>query len=330
MPDCPACGCTSTRLIRSHSIEAAATHLIAPRQDPVRHGQLRIELARLWDAEQVEVRRCATCGFVFADPFVAATAEIYNLMSGGTARYPNDRFEFGATISTLKRAGRPLRMLEIGTGLGAFMKKARLAGVVKESVTTEYDEAALESLRGLAGNTAFRGGITDLVLTQPEPFDAICMFQVLEHMDNPQGVFADLRALTAPGGALFIGVPNAESVEVQESLTGFWEMPPNHIGRWTLAAIKAAAEPAGFEVAEDRLEDASAAVELWRLAKCRWEARAYAPGSLGARINGIADRRIHGPLKRTLVAQDMVMLAPHLRRIPPQSHWFHLTASGTS
>jgi 2-polyprenyl-3-methyl-5-hydroxy-6-metoxy-1,4-benzoquinol methylase len=314
-----------------HTVDAAAAHFVPPRRDAVRHEQLVTALRRLWGSDRAAMCRCHKCGFGFADPFVAGTAEIYNLMSAGDPHYPRDRFEFAQTIDVL-RAGRPARLLEIGAGDGAFIRKARDAQVVTAAVTTEYDEGAVAHLRATTGNvnTVFQGSLEDLAMTNPTPFDAICLFQVLEHMDRLDEAFATLGRLCVADGAVFVSVPNPARIEMQERLTSFWDMPPNHIGQWTRRAVEAVAGRAGFTIVGHRFDDDSPLTAGWQLAKYRWEARAYNPSSLGAKINGIPHRHIRGVLKRTIAAYDLAILSRRLRGIPPQTQWFHLARDSTA
>lgn len=48
---------------------------------------------------------------------------------------------------------------------------------------------------------------------QPEqPFDSIILEHVLEHVDDPVGLLKQVRNWLAPGGKLFLGVPNGNSI----------------------------------------------------------------------------------------------------------------------
>ncbi len=322
---CPACTSPHTSVVRTHSVDAAAHHHVPPRRDPQRNDRLRVKLRELFDSDRVDVCRCGDCGLWFADPFIAGTADIYNLIAAGHEHYPSTRFEFELTLAALP--SRPLSLLEIGAGRGAFLRRARSAGVIGRAVATEYDHGSLAAIARLPGVEALALSPIELAEQRDERFDAVCMFQVLEHMDRVDDVFAALRRLTAEDGELFIGVPNEASVTMQEERTGFWEMPPNHVSRWTPSALQSIAERHGFGLIEHRYEPSSRWGAMAEMAHCRFQGRAYDPSSLAGRVNDIPVRAVRGPLKRLVGSWDLVALMPTLGEWPPRSQWFRLGAA---
>jgi SAM-dependent methyltransferase len=322
---CPACQATDTRIVHEHTVAEAAEHLVPASRDASRNGRLKHELEALFGGDIVYVRRCASCDFWFASPYVAGTPAIYNLITEGHELYPTNRFEFDLTIESLPK--RELDLLEIGAGDGAFIRKARATGLTGRLCATEYDEGSLASLGAISGVETFGGSPQGLADSDPGTFDAVCMFQVLEHMDRIDEVFTALRQLTAPDGQLFIGVPNDASVTFQEERTGFWEMPPNHIGRWSRAALESVAGRHGFRVLDHRYESAPQLAELWEMAKCRYQARAYRPRTVAGRVNAWPVRAARGPAKRLLAGWDLLMLAPSYGKVPPRCQWFRLESA---
>ena len=322
---CPACNSSETSLVRTHSVDAAAHHHVPARRDRERNDQLRVALRELFDGDQVEVWRCGDCGFWFADPFIAGTPDIYNLITAGQEHYPAHRFEFELTLEALP--ARPMSILEIGAGRGAFMRRAQSAGVVRKAVATEYDRGSLAAIAALPDVEAVPLTPSELAAQTDQRFDAVCMFQVLEHMDRVDDVFSALRRLTAQDGELFIGVPNEASVTMQEELTGFWEMPPNHVSRWTPAALQSIAGRHGFRLIEHRYEPAPRWAALAEMAQCRFQGRAYDPSSVAGRVNDIPVRAVRGPLKRLLYTWDLLAFLPTLGQWPPRSQWFRLGAA---
>ena len=319
---CPACTSSETSVVRTHSVDAAAHHHVPPRRDPQRNDRLRVALRELFDGDHVEVWRCDDCGFWFAHPFVAGTPDIYNLITAGHEHYPSSRFEFELTLAALPT--RPLSILEIGAGRGAFLRRAQSAGVIRRAVATEYDHGSIAAIASLPDVDALALTPIELAEQTDERFDAVCLFQVLEHMDRLDEVFAALRKLTAQHGELFIGVPNEASVTMQEERTGFWEMPPNHVGRWTRSALERIAGRHGFRMIEHRDEPSSRWAAISEMAQCRFQGRAYDPSSVAGRVNDIPVRAIRGPLKRLLSAWDLCALLPTLGDWPPRSQWFRL------
>lgn len=320
---CPACGGSRCPIIRMHSAKDAATHLVPLQRSTDRHAKLYAELRKLWDGDHVMIRACEECGFGFADPFRAGTPEIYNLITGCDEHYPRHRFEFRRTLPLL-RGG---RMLEVGAGDGAFLKRVQATGRFEQLVATEYDDGSVRKLRAIENVTVHQGDIQTLATeTSPGSFDAICMFQVLEHMDRIQEVMAALDRLLTSGGDVFVSVPNPARTELQERETGFWDMPPNHIGRWTIRALSAAVKPVGLGVVDHEVDREPRIGALWLLAKYRLGARAYDPKTIAGRADGVSPRVLRGVVKRSLALGDAVVLALRLRGspIPSMTQWFHL------
>jgi hypothetical protein len=94
-----------------------------------------------------------------------------------------------------------------------------------------------------------------------------------------------MRVLLRDDGGLFMSVPFAPSTELQEELTAYWDVPPNHIGRWTPRAFDSIARQHGLRVVDWELEAASSLSCAWRLATYAVLAKAYDEASLPGRIN---------------------------------------------
>jgi SAM-dependent methyltransferase len=99
----------------------------------------------------------------------------------------------------------PRRVLEIGCGQGAF--GARLAGRV-DYLGVEPDES---SYAVAAARIEPRGGKVINGSHEAVPpgstFDAVCAFEVLEHIDDDKGALAAWVPFLRPGGHLILSVP---------------------------------------------------------------------------------------------------------------------------
>lgn len=318
---CPACGESEGQLTNRHSATAAAEHFVPRARDRARHDALIDHLKALWGRDHVEVHECPSCGFGYAVPFVGGDADFYALAYAGDPHYPRDRWEFGRTLATLEEPefARRLRVLEIGAGHGAFLDRVRGLGE-HEITAADYDQSAVRRLRGRGYDTV-AGSIRDVSATG---YDVVCLFQTLEHMADLDQVYAELRRVLAPGGSVFVSVPNGEATALQEQVTGFWDMPPAHVGRWNLTAIRRASERRGFTAVEIETEPVSIPRVAWQLAVFTVNSRSSIPGTLDSRINAIGRRSVRGPVKRVLAAAHL----PHLLwihdRFRPRTCWAHL------
>jgi SAM-dependent methyltransferase len=337
VPTCPICDAPASKLIRSFTIDVVATHFVPASRDLRRHGELRELLAELWEGrESVDMHQCRSCSFGFAHPWVAGSARFYNLVSDSDPHYPQDRWEFGRTIeclgarvATLSRE-RNLRLLEIGSGSGAFLEKVRSSpvGRVFSLLAIEYDRGAVHKLEQ-AGFEVSPNSVQQLAESDRHrgKFAAICLFQTLEHIADVHGMFRSMRALLSEDGALFISVPFGPSTGLQEELTSYWDLPPNHVGRWTRPAFEAIAGRHGFRVVEWELERNGRLDYAWRLACYAVLARAYDERSVPGRINALSVRSIRGPAKRVLALAFVPRMLKAWRRLSPPTQWIHMQPS---
>jgi SAM-dependent methyltransferase len=321
---CAVCDSPRCQHVHTFRVEQAANHLISPLRSPDRNALLAEQLCDLWGGDEVQIYECGDCGFGFSHPFAAGTETIYNLIGGGNQHYPSKRFEFTETVKLLSQHGRVDRLLELGAGSGAFLAKVIQANLADHITALEYEDSAVAGLRRLPGVNAVQGDVQELLERSPEPFDVICMFQVLEHMDRLDSVFRALYQLTKSGSEVFIAVPNSMRTRVQEELTGFMDMPPHHIGRWTNESLRLISGRHGFQLVAIRLDHHPAPLELWELAIYRLEQRTRQAKNLAAKVEQIPFRPLRGALKRTMAVWDLAVLSPQLGKIPPGTRLFQL------
>lgn len=121
------------------------------------------------------------------------------------------------------------KVLEVGCGKGAFVE--RLSNELKlDSQGIELNQAAANyaKSKGIQVNTV---DIEQLATEKAGYFDAVCTFQVLEHISQPQPFLRNLIKLVKLGGKVIISVPNAESF-AQYSQDKLLDQPPHHMTRW--------------------------------------------------------------------------------------------------
>jgi ubiquinone/menaquinone biosynthesis C-methylase UbiE len=104
------------------------------------------------------------------------------------------------------------RLLDVGCGNGAYTMA--LAAVFPEVVAIDVEPDRLRSFAtALAGNPSYTGIVTERMSVEALSFadgrfDAVTMIEVLEHVEHPHRAAAEVARVLAPGGMLYISVPN--------------------------------------------------------------------------------------------------------------------------
>lgn len=236
MTECPVCHARVTESIWQISAEEAAQHFVSTEGDAQRHKDLADCIRRLWKQENCTIARCGQCGFSFADPFVAGDKAFYNIAYPRPSRI-SDKWEFDRTLAELSSMNTRMEsVLEIGAGFGNFLDKVADRHVPPSGVyAIEYHDEKVKKLTQ-KGYTARDEDVRSIHLNQK--FDAIFMFQVVEHMDDLDSLFKKLSSMLRNTGVLFISVPNMKRIQFQEENDSLRDMPPNHIGRWSVDAFR--------------------------------------------------------------------------------------------
>ncbi|MEA2449867.1 MAG: hypothetical protein QOG63_1799 [Thermoleophilaceae bacterium] len=245
MPACPVCGSEDVTPHLSVTVAEAARQFASGARASA--GELEPILRDTWGRDDAAVYLCGACELGFAVPQAAGTAEFYSRVYGGEPEYPSDRWEFRRTLAALEDLAGG-RLLEIGAGSGRFLVQARATGRW-DCAAVEYGAGAVAALERLGFET--RSASLEELAGDP-PWQAaqqvVCLFQTLEHLAHPHAVFDQLTRMLAPGGHLFVSVPNGAYIGLQEALTGILDLPPNHVTRWSERALAAMAGAHGLRV----------------------------------------------------------------------------------
>lgn len=137
----------------------------------------------------------------------------------------------------LERIAKNDQLLEIGSARGAFLE-----GLVKH-FGNDFKACGLE-LNADAANVAKSKKMEVMVESvqsfsqkNPESFDVVCFFQVLEHIsDIKDFITASLKCLK-PGGKLILSVPNNDSF-IKDLPLNILNLPPHHMGLWNEKSLQ--------------------------------------------------------------------------------------------
>jgi 2-polyprenyl-3-methyl-5-hydroxy-6-metoxy-1,4-benzoquinol methylase len=203
------------------------------------------------------IQQCEDCGLGQADPngFDPGsyyTADYFNgQRSDGYADYlgaePVLRKEFARTAAFIRKFVPSGRLLDIGCAYGFFLQEAR----------AHYDVAGIE-LAAEAGEHCRRNGLNVVTGAADAPtlarlgqFDVIALFDVIEHLPEPDEVLALAARHLKPGGIMVITTGDFASLAARV-MGPKWRLmtPPQHLWFFTRESICQMAESVGIRMVD--------------------------------------------------------------------------------
>lgn len=245
-PKCPLCGSSKGKeIFKSNSSEVAQFH-IPLEKNKKSHNLLKKILRELWKSDECKVVKCSNCKLGYAWPFIAGNLDFYSLIYD-SLKYPGWKSEYDLTLNELKKLSKykKIKILEVGAGAGIFAKKiSQIFG--KKSITClEYSDAGISEMKK-QGIICHNEDIKNF--SSSERFSGLCMFQVLEHLDNLNELFKKISELTTDDADIFFSVPDEETINFNERFLKFMDYPPNHVTRWNKHSIGFLSKKYGFKI----------------------------------------------------------------------------------
>jgi 2-polyprenyl-3-methyl-5-hydroxy-6-metoxy-1,4-benzoquinol methylase len=207
----------------------------------------------LFDQEgEWKIVKCRSCGLCYTNPRPVRSeiAKIYNKEYYRPTAFAGDEESLNYSVQKIadvenlfeKRGS----LLEIGAVGGDFLNVMSQLGWKVAGV--EMSEYGVEFARSRYGLDLFRGSFEDFATE--EKFDAICMYQTLEHLYDPASCLKKSFEYLNPGGKLIIEVPNLNSFDSKISkVRRQWNYSlPIHLYHFTPEVLEKKLEDIGFSI----------------------------------------------------------------------------------
>ena len=135
------------------------------------------------------------------------------------------------------------KILDVGCGSGRLLDTMRLLGW--DTYGVEPSPAAVQRAVD-AGHQAVVGTAEEAHF-EPESFDVVYLWHVLEHTHSPRRALANCRRYLKPGGKLVMAVPNFNSFHSRLFGRYWWSTDaPRHLFQFTRRTIRAYLDELGF------------------------------------------------------------------------------------
>jgi 2-polyprenyl-3-methyl-5-hydroxy-6-metoxy-1,4-benzoquinol methylase len=236
---------------RTHPIDALVAQfgripaeLLADRPCPTcGSSDSRAEL----DKDHMALVRCAVCDLVYVTPTfdehhyrkVYASQAYQDIVRDLGINSHDYRVErFGTERVGLMARHLPMpapRYLDVGCSTGFVTEAAKAAGW--SAIGIDLNPSAIEFGRG-RGLDLRVAALEDAGFT-PGSFDAVSLFDVLEHLIDPAAIVRVASELLAPGGILFLYVPNYDSASrLLMGANAHFIWPTHHLNYYTPITIR--------------------------------------------------------------------------------------------
>jgi SAM-dependent methyltransferase len=186
------------------------------------------------DIGELEYYRCEDTGLCWYAPSDAAGGpELYAQLEKFDWYYMPEKWEFSEAIKMLQPND---KVLEVGVGPGFFLEKCKAKGV--EAIGLELNHSAARRVRE-KGFQVHEMGLDELAYAVgANRFDAICSFQVLEHVAEPGKFLGGMLNNLRIGGRLILSVPNGAVMRrIDPERKDLLDQPPHHMSHWDVGVF---------------------------------------------------------------------------------------------
>jgi 2-polyprenyl-3-methyl-5-hydroxy-6-metoxy-1,4-benzoquinol methylase len=207
--------------------------------------------------EIFDLVRCTSCDLVRTNPFLSdeQLARYYTRdYYGSEIQKFNPVMERALEYFTQRRAeqllkllgdtnGQPPRVLDIGCGRGILLRKLHALGC--DCTGTEIPEYSFpESERDIH----FVNGHLAEIHFEAESFDAITIWNVLEHTSDPAATIREIARILKPGGVFAVAVPNFGSLQRRIFNAHWFHLDlPRHTHHFTSSSLNRMLEESGLQ-----------------------------------------------------------------------------------
>jgi SAM-dependent methyltransferase len=149
-------------------------------------------------------------------------------------------------IEFVRRNRKSGRLLDVGAGVGLF---------VREAIDAGYDACGLEiSAQAVeTGIAALKIPLTcgDFLTTEipASDYDIVTFWHVFEHLPEPRAILAKVHRILHSSGMMIIAVPHFESIQSRVFRSRWYHIDvPRHLFHYTPRTLGAIVEQSGFRV----------------------------------------------------------------------------------
>ncbi len=185
------------------------------------------------DLDAVKVYQCPDTGFRFYHPpTIFADGDFYAELQKKDFYYSSWNWEHRLALKNIAPGS---KILEVGCGTGSFMERLQKLGFTVTGLELNIEAARACHRKGLM---VYNEMLDVHLQTNSGKYDAVCAFQVLEHVYHAGTFIRECLQALKPGGTLIVAVPNNNPYYHKYDKYNTLNLPPHHAGMWSKEAFE--------------------------------------------------------------------------------------------
>jgi 2-polyprenyl-3-methyl-5-hydroxy-6-metoxy-1,4-benzoquinol methylase len=199
------------------------------------------------------VVRCRRCGLMYVNPRRGAFTLDYShpsyveeqVSEEFRAKQLDQRPQYERVVDTLLEMAPGRRLLEIGASIGVFLALAAEKGFDCVGVEPQRHAAkiAVEEM-----SVDVRVGVLADVDLGDQPFDVVCMFHVIEHLESPRAELGRIADRLRSGGVLVVETPRFDTLWHRILRGRERNFAGSHLYFFTTHTLRRLIEECGYQV----------------------------------------------------------------------------------
>jgi|SRR5205823_4078376 len=157
------------------------------------------------------------------------------------------------------------RVLEIGSGEGALLKRMEQAEFAEELYSLEISESSVSALQSLALKRLRQASLFDGYITpfDDKSFDLVVLSHIIEHLEYPRILIAEAARI---GRYIFVEVPLEDNLKLPHDYSF---TPLGHINYYSPKTIRRLLQSCDLKVLQQHISPNSISVYRYRLGLVR-------------------------------------------------------------
>lgn len=218
------------------------------------------KLTTLLGYEKAHLCQCDSCDLVFARKTPSAEELNTYYKNYGTNNYlsPLTIKRYNELLDTFEHFRKTSKILDVGCGIGYFLIEAKKRGWEVYGTELSIESADICLDKGIN----IEKGVLNAENYEPQMFDIITSFEVIEHINNPLIELEHFNAILRRGGLVYVTTPNFNSM-LRYRLKAAYNIItyPEHLTYYTPKTLQTVFELSGFE----KLKIETTGISLTRL-----------------------------------------------------------------